>query len=107
MIALNPSDILNGNNSYSLSVTKFEQNGVSPAVQSFSIPLGGGTASITSGGASVSYTTPFANEGIDACSKGSDKIFHITVGVSDGAASVTSSYTVTVPGVKGTIRPCN
>ena len=106
--ALAPSDTLAGSQSYSLLPAKFATGGASPLnVQTFTIPAGGGSRVISVGGNSVSYTTPAANVGIDACSKGSDKVLTIQVVVNDSSnASVTSSYLVTIGGLYGTASPC-
>jgi hypothetical protein len=107
MSALNPSDVLQGSISFTFAPTKFEQNGVNPLIQSFSVPSGGGTAVVNAGGSSVSYTTPAANRGTDVCNVGDDRIIPISVSVRDSAGTtVTSSYTITVSGVAGTARPC-
>jgi hypothetical protein len=107
MTALNPSDTLSGSTAYSFAPTKFEQNGVGPSIVSFAVPSGGGSASIASGGASVSYTTPAANRGIDACTTGDNKVFTIPVVVRDSSgATVTSTFTVTILGQNGTVTPC-
>jgi len=102
MTALNPSDTLAGSSQNTFPPTKFEQNGVSPTIQSFAIPSGDGSAQIASGGASVTYTTPAAKVGSDSCTPGANQVFVIVAGVEDATgASVSSNYTVTVDGVVG------
>jgi hypothetical protein len=103
MTPINPSETLSGSTVRNFLPTKFAANGVSPIIQSFTIPSGGGSATIASGGTSVTYTTPAANVGSCASERGADRVFSISVVIRDSSnATVTSNYSVTILGRLGT-----